>query len=65
MLRNFNEITLFPAPVIMSPLFSLFIYPSSILSYFLSSQIHFSKGQISNSDVKVNAIGDEASGLRK
>jgi hypothetical protein len=65
MLRTFNKITLFFAPVIMSPLFSLFIYSSSILSYFLTSQVYVSKRHISNSDVNLNAGGEEDPGLRE
>jgi hypothetical protein len=67
MLRTFNKITLFAAPVIVSPLssLSLLIYFSSVLSHFLTSQVHVAKRQISNSDVKVNAGGDEGPGLRK
>jgi hypothetical protein len=65
MLRTFNKITLFPAPVIVSPLssLSLLIYSSSILSYPLTSQAYVSKRQISNSDATVNAGGDEVPGL--
>jgi hypothetical protein len=65
--EDFYKITLFPAAVIVSPLsnLSLLIYSSSILSYFLTSKVHVSKRQISNSDATVNAGGDEGPGLRE
>jgi hypothetical protein len=66
-LRAFNKITLFSAPVIASPrsILSLLIYSNSILSYFLTSYVHVSKRQISNSDATVNAGGEESPGLRQ